>query len=62
MKRAIFTAALLACASIQIAFGSRLEDEEKSGPNSTLLNKIDKINLVHNYLDNLPAVGKVISF
>tara|TARA_A100000164_G_scaffold41910_1_gene31999 strand:+ start:583 stop:2964 length:2382 start_codon:yes stop_codon:yes gene_type:complete len=24
--------------------------------------KIDKINLVHNYLDNLPAVGKVISF
>ncbi len=24
--------------------------------------KVDKINSVHNYLDNLPAVGKVISF
>ena len=39
------------------------DEEDKNDPKYWFTrNKIDKINLVHNYLDNLDEVGKVLSF
>ena len=44
-------------------FDSWDEEEDKNDPKYWFTrNKIDKINLVHNYLDNLDEVGKVLSF
>ena len=38
------------------------EDEQNNDKYWFTKDKIDKISLVHNYLDNLPQVGKVLSF
>ncbi len=44
-------------------FESWDDEEDKNNPKYWFTrNKIDKINLVHNYLDNLDEVGKVLSF
>jgi len=44
-------------------FGDWGEDESQSDEKYWFTkDKVDKINIVHNYLDKLPAVGKVLSF
>jgi len=50
-------------ASSDDEFESWDDEEDKNDPKYWFTrNKIDKINLVHNYLDNLDEVGKVLSF